>query len=941
MPDSDTNADFLKPDQLDRLREALDEMPTHIRQYSIVKKVGSGGFGDVYEATQSQPIQRTVAIKLLKRGMDSDSILKRFELERQSLAAMDHPGIARVFDAGISQNGQHYFVMEFVDGLPITEYADEHQLDSRARLELFTQVCEAVTHAHQKGILHRDLKPSNVLVADLDGTPQVKVIDFGIAKAIKGSAHEATQITQEPMMMGTPEYMSPEQAAGAASIDTRTDVYGMGILLYELLTGQLPFDSKALRLAAMNEVFRIIREEDPPKPSTKLSGISSTDRDVIARSRSTQPVSLIRMLRQELEWIPLKAIRKDPERRYSGARELGEDIRNYLAGNPLTAGPETTSYRLRKFVQKYRWPLMATGAIVVSLIAGTIGTSVMAIRAAHQQRLAEERFKDVRTLANTFIFDVYDSIKGLAGATPAIQQLIDTALSYLEKLESSGDIAKDDPLWLEIGSAYLRLGDVQGNPAENNLGDPDAATASYQKSLEIYQRWHNQFPKDRRGYQGLLSSHLGIGSIDEYQGRLSDSDQHYEQALLVANQELAAWPDADGVRQVYRIKYAIAAAQDRRDEKKRAKATFAEAVALIDNHPKLQENDNLRVDLAMALGRLGQLQATFNENAQAEQSLQRSIELLEGLANADPESAYHRRNLAIAYEHLARYYTRNGNPQLAAPYLDKTGRVLRELLALDPDNTRAQRDVMISLHRQGHLLISLKRFADALASFERLVEIAGDRYQSNPIFENGVFRANAVENISRAYLAQEDFEGALESQQRTIDLREELLASQPENAMIKQNLAFAIRNTGKSLLKLGRHADALAVFERAAQLNRELYDEAANAEGNPRRLANSLLYCGFALIDLKRSDDAIKYFEEAADIRRQDYQLNPDDVDIKLQLAVVLARISESLSTVESESVQQMATRFGSEALELFSGHSDDLTATERSYYESLNESNR
>ena len=398
----DTASLALGPAQLARLRAALSEVPDRIGNYEIIQQLGEGGFGIVYQARQLEPVERTVAVKVLKRGMDSAAVLRRFELERQALASMSHPGVATVLDAGTSDDGQHYFVMEFVDGAPITQWADERQLAIRDRLQLMQQVCDAMTHAHQKGIIHRDIKPSNVLVAQVGQQPQVKVIDFGIAKAIQAESETDSRLTQQTMMIGTPEYMSPEQASGRGeAIDTRTDVYALGVLLYELLVGALPFASDALRNGAIDEAFRMIREVDPPRPSTRLSQVDAMTVETIAANRSLPSVALRRQLRGELEWIPLKAMRKLPTDRYQSAAEFSADIARYLRDEPLVAGPESTSYRVRKLLYKHRWPVAAAVAIALSLLAGTAGTSVMAWRASvarddalEQKRLADDARDD-------------------------------------------------------------------------------------------------------------------------------------------------------------------------------------------------------------------------------------------------------------------------------------------------------------------------------------------------------------------------------------------------------------------------------------------------------------------------------------------------------------------------------------------------------------------
>jgi non-specific serine/threonine protein kinase/serine/threonine-protein kinase len=342
-------------------------------------------------------VQR-VALKIIKPGMDSKAVVARFEQERQALAVMDHPNVAKVFDGGVTDSGRPYFVMEYVKGDPITAFCDVHRYTIRQRLELFASVCDAVQHAHMKGIIHRDIKPSNVLVEDVDGSPVVKVIDFGIAKAITHQEWANTAYTQEGMVIGTPEYMSPEQIAGELDIDTRSDVYSLGVMLYELLTGELPFDTRELRRAGLAEIQRIIREVAPPKPSTRLMQLAGDRTTTIVRDRSATRERLSAELRRELDWIPLMALRKERDRRYSSAAALAEDVRRYLAGQALLAAPDSRTYLARKFVKRNRVEVIAGGVVIAALAMGLIvslwqrNEALLAQQAEAEQRArADER----------------------------------------------------------------------------------------------------------------------------------------------------------------------------------------------------------------------------------------------------------------------------------------------------------------------------------------------------------------------------------------------------------------------------------------------------------------------------------------------------------------------------------------------------------------------
>ena len=326
---------------------------TQIGPYKLLRQIGEGGMGVVYMAEQTEPVERRVALKIIKPGMDTRQVIARFEAERQALAMMDHPHISKVFDAGTTDTGRPYFVMELVKGIPITQYCDEHRQSPRERLELFVPVCQAVQHAHQKGIIHRDIKPSNVLVCDYDDRPMPKIIDFGVAKAVEQRLTKETLFTELGQVIGSVEYMSPEQAElNHIDIDTRSDIYSLGVLLYELLTGETPFGKERLRSAAFDELLRIIREEEPPRPSLRLS--SSDLLPAIAANRQVDCKTLNMTIRGELDWIVMTALEKDRARRYATANGLASDIGRYLRDEPVVACPPSATYRFRKFARAIR-----------------------------------------------------------------------------------------------------------------------------------------------------------------------------------------------------------------------------------------------------------------------------------------------------------------------------------------------------------------------------------------------------------------------------------------------------------------------------------------------------------------------------------------------------------------------------------------------------------
>ncbi len=446
-------------------------LPNLIGRYHVIEKIGEGGMGTVLKAEQRAPIRRLVAVKVIKLGLDSRSVLARFQAEQQALAVMDHPNIARVLDAGMTEGGRAYFVMEFVPGEPITRYCDRQKFNVRQRMELFREVCSAVQHAHTKGVIHRDLKPDNVLVSVKEGQPTIKVIDFGVAKAVQGRLADETYNTEQGQIIGTPAYMSPEQAEMSnLDIDTRTDIYSLGVMLYELLTGSLPIESATLRAASYFEIQRMIREVPPPRLSTRLSSLGDEAAALIAEKRHTQLPQLTNQLRGELGWIPLKALRKDRTERYQTAAEFEQDITNYLGDLPLAAGPESTVYRLRKLLSRNKLAVIGSVAAILLLIAG-ISAYIVEIRSEQGKTERARQFAEKLAADKTVLADSNAKLAHVAESERADalrqKEIADDRrrAAELEIAKGLSNLAATGPdsrtakqTYIESRNAFIRLG---------------------------------------------------------------------------------------------------------------------------------------------------------------------------------------------------------------------------------------------------------------------------------------------------------------------------------------------------------------------------------------------------------------------------------------------------------------------------------------------------
>ena len=587
------------------------EIDRRIGPYRLIRKVGEGGMGVVYEARQEGPVERTVALKIVRQGLDGTQVLARFEAERQALARMNHPNISRVYDAGTDEDGRPYFVMDYIRGLPVNDYCDRHNLNLRARIELMIQICDGVQHAHQKGVIHRDLKPSNVLVELQDNRAVPRIIDFGVAKAIDSRLTERTLFTEFGQIIGTPEYMSPEQAEMTGlDVDTRTDVYSLGVMLYELLTGALPFDSKELRRAGYAEIQRRIREDTPPKPSTRLTTMGEKSVDV-AKHRSVDTATLVRVCRNDLDWVTMKTLEKDRTRRYATVSEFALDLRRYLNDEPVTAGPPSVGYRVRKFVRRHRIGVGMAALLAFAVLLGFAGTTYGLVRAMAAERQAlleaatatevtdfmigmfeisdpsEARGRDVR--AREILDRARDRIRHDLTDRPGVQGRLLDAIGRVYR--SLGLYTDARPLLEEaVVAAERRHGENHPEVARalnalagllTSRGDADAAGAAAERALRIQE---STLPPGDLDRARTLNN---LGNVARLKRDVAGALRFYEQSHSIRERGLG--PDHREVaKMLHQIGWAhmqLEAYDDSRSFLDRALETYERVLG--DDHPEL------------------------------------------------------------------------------------------------------------------------------------------------------------------------------------------------------------------------------------------------------------------------------------------------------------------------------------------------------------------
>jgi len=768
-----------------------------IGPYRILQLIGEGGCGMVYMAEQEQPVRRRVALKVIKLGMDTRQVIARFEAERQALALMDHSNIARVLDAGATETGRPFFVMELVRGIKITDYCDQNSLSTSQRLELFIQVCRAIQHAHQKGIIHRDIKPSNILVTLHDGVPVPKVIDFGIAKAMDQRLTDKTLFTQFEQFIGTPAYMSPEQAElSGLDIDTRSDVYSLGVLLYELLTSRTPFDAKELLAAGLDAMRRVIREQEPPRPSTRLSTMVDTDLTTVARQRHAPPPKLIHIVKGDLDWIVMKALEKDRTRRYDTASSFAADVQHFLTNEPVVARPPSTLYRVQKMVHRNRLAFAAAGAVSASILIGLVISTWLFFREKEARRLADREAKHNQQVA---LF-LEDMLKGVGPAvalgrdTTLLREILDkTVRRVTTDLRDQPEVQAE--LGNTIGEVYRALGQLKKAEEMHRearalqgkaTGSKRVGVATSLSDLAFVLRDQGKFAEAeslqrealdlrRKLYGGehpdVALSLNNLALVLRSQGKLADAERLHREALAIQKKSLGSEHVAVATS-LNNLAFAL------RDQGKLAEAekAFRESLAmqkklLGDNHPAVAiTTDNLAFVLR-----------DERKLDEAETLVRQSLALQRKLFGEEHPS------VATALNNLALVLAAQGK-------LEEAVNLHRQVLALRRKLLGAQHpEVAVSLDNLALALRKQKQLAEAETSAREALAMRKSLFG-----EEHIAVATSLNNLALMFHDAGKLAEAEASFQEALAMQKRLLGGEhPSIATSLNNLGAVQRDEGK------------------------------------------------------------------------------------------------------------------------------------------------
>jgi serine/threonine protein kinase/regulator of sirC expression with transglutaminase-like and TPR domain len=900
------------PDPAATVGEPIRERPgTAIGPYKLVEKIGEGGMGTVWMAQQTDPVKRLVALKLIKPGMDSGQVIARFEAERQALALMDHPNIARVFDGGTTASGHPYFVMELVQGLPLTKYCDEHRLPPKHRLELFVPVCQAIQHAHQKGIIHRDIKPSNVLVALYDGKPVPKVIDFGVAKATGQPLTGRTLVTGFGAVVGTLEYMSPEQAEiNQLDIDTRSDIYSLGVLLYELLTGSPPFTRKELEKVGMLEMLRVIREKEPSKPSTKLS--TAEGLPTLAANRGTEPARLTRLVRGELDWIVMKALEKNRNRRYETANGFAMDIQRYLADEPVLAGPPSAWYRFRKMARRNKAAMtmvaMFTLALVIAVAALSVSTvltsrAYTAEREAHRQ--SEANLELTRKAIDEFFTKVSQSkLLDVPGLQPLRKDLLESAVRF--QLSLAAERPHDPTVRADLAAAQFRLAILF-----HELNRNDDATTSIRSGLDLLEQLRAEHPHDRALYHrvaGFWRAHRPMTSQTAVPRDTSGAKQLLTRLVTLWEELAAEDPEALGFRSDLAAMYGLRSAfltsvvgwrageadsrrsiahwqeliQDKTDEPEYQSALafqYSALAYLLGPNASAEETNDLRekaleirervasryadvpqyqLHLIESLsGKVTRLLAQAKK-AEAELLNGRIVADLEKLAAKYPHAPTYRLQLAAVFEDLAEREAKEGRPADALKHGRRALALRERLLTEDAAFSNPTKYVESAL-----AVVSRLRALGQSAEADRLIQ------HSLPRVEEGLDRFpqfnTSFGHIGRylggQFLGMGKPQEAVRIHKKAIAAFEQQVAQGPTNAMAWHFLADTHRLLAHTYVASKAPAEAEKAFRKAIAIHQEREVKLPGPPFNAPEWAASYSDFGNFLLNQGRAAEAMELCE--------------------------------------------------------------------------------
>ena len=782
-----------------------------IGPYRLIRELGRGGMGAVYLAARAdQQYESEVAIKLVRPGLDTEFILRRFRRERQILARLQHPNIARLLDGGTTEDEIPYLVMEYIDGSWITQYAKQHHLNVEARLQLFLPVCAAVEYAHRNFIVHRDLKPGNILI---DGRGAPKLLDFGVSKLLFAEQRDAAE-TQGVGMM-TPEYASPEQILGEP-VTIASDVYSLGAVLYELLTGARPHRIEHCTPLALERAICL-------DPTVAPSAVARADR------------ALARRLAGDLDNIILRAMQKEPERRYPSVQHLMDDLRRHLEHRPVAARPDSLAYRAGKFLRRNQ--LMMALAVPVAL--ALIGSAAVAQYQAH---IARERFQQVRKLATTFVFDVEEAARDLPGAMRVRQLIARTGLEYLDNLSRSSANAWD--LKRELATAYLRIGEVQGGGAGSNLGDPAAALISFSHAGKLLDEVLAHAPSDRKALIDRMTVLLRAGEVQRETGDLRLAAVSCEEALRRAEALLAANPaDVDAVQYAAVSHLDLGRIRQVTGDLDASAQEAAAGIRLLQQLAAAKPDDKeTHANIAASDARLGAVQSELGRRAEALASYRNGVAEIEAMCRRAPNDTHSRRELMLAYSHVGDLL---GNPAYdnagdTAGAMEAYGKMVEQAKALsdaDATDVRAISDYGIALLRLG-IVTPEERGQDKLATLERAHQFLSDAARRNPkSVANGMHKTWAELELGNLFRNRSDRASAARYYQMAIASGESVLAINPKDSSTQRWLIAGARNLAEEQARSGHRAEALATLDKALQL-------AAKAEGAAPRSSVNLRSVG-------------------------------------------------------------------------------------------------